>query len=469
MKIKSLYLTVFALCAMQLFSCKDHTLEEFSLEKADPVTVSAGASSGIVQRDNDKVTIRVGIGLSAPALKAFQVSLELNQDTIATLIANNTLQNTVMLPAGTYSLPNISEIGYGVDSAFFEVKIGVTTLERFYGKKVAMAVSLVDPTKGNQANGARRTCLIVLNTQDIIVAEDIHYVSITNGGGGILNITRGVGYTVTSAGVTIPLGIGLAGTPGNGFTIKTVLNSDTIATLVANGTLPQGTKALTTDKFYADTTIIMPGNKTSVPYVMSIPWNTMDENLDNPIAVAIRIVSTSKHVLHPVNKTVVVLIDKSVSLDNNSYILGDGTGLKAEYFTGQTLDEGGKLPSVTRIDPQIDFDGWQPIDGRGDDWSSKWTGEFLAPVRGEYTFLQDRWDDGSRLFINGVAIINDFTAEWNQSRRQAKITLERGVRYKIEAHHRENVGGQQAKLFYMVPSAGISEQIVPKSQLFPAP
>uniref|UniRef100_UPI0025E7B219 hypothetical protein n=1 Tax=Mucilaginibacter sp. TaxID=1882438 RepID=UPI0025E7B219 len=53
--------------------------------------------------------------------------------------------------------------------------------------------------------------------------------------------------------------------------------------------------------------------------------------------------------------------------------------------------------------------------------------------------------------------------------RFAKIFLERGKRYKIEANHRENVGGQQARLEYEVPSAGINgRRIVPKSQLFPA-
>lgn len=470
MKIKFLSLTILSICALYLVSCKDHTLEEFQPEKATPVTVSAGSASGIVQRDNEKVTLKVGMGLSSPAQKAFQVTLLLNQDTVKTLIENNTLQNTVMLPAGSYSLPNVAEVAYGVDSAFFEVKVNITTLERFYGKKVAMAVSIIDPTKGNQSNQAKRTCLIVLNTEDIIKEADIHYVSITNGGGGILNIQRGTGYTVTSAGVTIPLGISLAGVPASAFNIKMVLNPDTIAGLVANGTLPAGTKALTTDKFYADTNLVMGGNKTAIPFDMSVPWTTMDENLDNDIAVAISIISTTKHVKHPVKKTVVVLINKSVNLDNNSFIFGDGTGLKAEYFRGQTLGDGGLIPAdVVRIDPTIDFTGWEPIPGVGDNWSSKWTGEFLAPVRGEYTFYQTRWDDGARLYINGVALVNDFTAEWDKDYRKATITLERGQRYTIEAHHRENVGGQQAHLEYEVPSAGISRNVVPKTQLYPAP
>jgi hypothetical protein len=72
-------------------------------------------------------------------------------------------------------------------------------------------------------------------------------------------------------------------------------------------------------------------------------------------------------------------------------------------------------------------------------------------------------------FIDGKAVIDDFTTEWDKPSRFAKIFLERGKRYKIEANHRENVGGQQARLEYEVPSAGINgRRIVPKSQLFPA-
>jgi hypothetical protein len=74
------------------------------------------------------------------------------------------------------------------------------------------------------------------------------------------------------------------------------------------------------------------------------------------------------------------------------------------------------------------------------------------------------------LYIDGKAIINDFTTEWDKDTRTAKIFLERGKRYKIEANHRENSGGQRARLTFEVPSAGINgRRIIPQSQLYPAP
>ncbi len=470
MKLKYLSLAIFAMILLQFISCKDHTLEDFEIQKTTPVTVSAGDLQGNIQRDNEKVIVKVGIGLSAPAAKAFQVGLSLNVDTVNKLIANNTLQNTVLLPGSYIKLSNVAQVSFGADSAFFSVDVTLTAFEQYYGKNVAFAVDLTDPTKGNQAAGGRKTSIIVLNSKELIQEDEIHYLSIKNGGGGILTLTRGKNYNITSAGVTIPLDIALSGVPGSAFVVKTKVNTDTIAGLVNSKVLPANTKALTTGEYLIDTVINFGGNKSQTGLEMSIPWSVMDANLNNPTAITVSIKSSNKHVLHPTNRTVVILIDPSVSLDNNSMIIGNGTGLKAEYFKNtQTLDADGKKPDLVRIDPQINFSGWEPFPDATDNWSSRWTGEFLAPVRGEYTFYQTRWDDGARLYVNGVALVNDFTAEWDKDSRFGKIFLERGQRYKIEAHHRENVGGQQAVLEYEVSSAGIGRQVVPKSQLYPAP
>jgi hypothetical protein len=469
MKTTSRYLFLSLILMIFGSSCKDKMLEDFESPKADPVTISAGNVKGI-KKDNEKVTFQVGIALSSPAKKAFQVSLTLNPDTITTLIANNTLTNTVLLPSATYKVPNVTNVSYGVDSAFFEVQVNNTVLEKYYGKNVALAVSLIDPTKGNLTDASKNTTIIVLNTKDVIVENEIHYISITDGEAGVLDVKKGQNYKVTSAGVSITLNLALAGIPGRPFTVKARTNQDTIPGLVSSGKLPANTKALAEGKYLLDTVISIAGNKSLGTVELSIPWGVMDENLQNPVAISISLVSASLHLISPTNSNIIVLVDPSVSQDNNSYIDGKGTGLKAEYFKGtQTINEGGRVPDLVRIDEKIDFGGWQPFPNADDNWSSRWTGEFFAPVRGEYTFYQTRWDDGARLFINGVTIVNDFTAEWDKPSRFGKIFLERGQRYPIEVHHRENVGGQQAHLEFEVPSAGIDRQIVPKSLLFPAP
>ena len=464
----TLYQILLVVSMLAIASCKKHDLEDFSLSKTTPLTVSAGSMVGDIKKDNEKISFKVRLALSEPAKKAFQVGLEINNDTLQSLIDKGLAENTAIASPGSYFIPNVAEVAFGVDSASFDVQISLTEIERQYGKKIGLAIKLIEPSKGNNTNPENQTSIVIIDTKQVIDEGDIHYLSITNGGGAVLEVVQGVNYRVTSAGVTIPLGISLAGVPGRSFQVKSEINIDTIAALIADGTLPANTVALQADDFNIDSLVSIGGNLSQAPFELSIPWHVMDENLNNVIAVVISLDDPTRHVLHPVNRAVVVMIDPSVSLDNNSFIEGNGTGLLAEYFKEQTLDEGGKVPDVVRIDERIDFGGWQPIPDAGDNWSSKWTGEFHAPVRGEYIFYQTKWDDGARLIINGQAIIDDFTAEWDKPSRVGKIFLERGQRYTIEAHHRENVGGQQARLEYEVPSADIPRQIVPKSLLYPA-
>jgi hypothetical protein len=224
MKRNCFYLACCAVFLLQLWSCKDKMLEDFNTEKTTPVVVSAGSVSSIIGRDNEKVTVNVGLRLSAPSTKAFQVNLRLNTDTMETLIKSGNLQNTVVLPAGYIKIPNVAEVGYGVDSVFFPVEITMTAFEQYYGKKVAIAVTLSDPSKGNQISGNQRTSVIVLDTKSIVKEEDIHYLSIKNGGGSVLQVTKGANYVVTSAGVTIPLDVTLSSLPGSAFVVKSRAN-----------------------------------------------------------------------------------------------------------------------------------------------------------------------------------------------------------------------------------------------------
>jgi hypothetical protein len=281
-------------------------------------------------------------------------------------------------------------------------------------------------------------------------------------------------YTTSPAGITIPLIVNLSGQAGTAFNVHVKLNTDTINKLVSSKVLPANAINLSPANFTIDTLIRVNSNSNTAQIRLQIGWPVFDANIvaNKKFAFAISLSAPTRHILHPTSSKIIVLVEPTVNLDNNSYITGNGTGLKAEYFSNnQQLDFDGRAPSLVRIDETIDFGGdWLPSSiVSNDNYSSRWTGEFLAPVRGEYIFYQTRWDDGARLFIDGKAVIDDFTTQWDLPSRFAKVTLERGKRYKIEADHRENVGGQQARLEYEVPSAGINgRRIVPKSQLFPA-
>lgn len=294
------------LCTMSI-SCKKEGLDSFALNRNVATTVSAGEIAGEIQKNSDEVTIPIKVTLSASAAKAFQVGLQLNADTVIQLVENGTLTDVYPLPSNTITIPNAVDIAYGVKEATFEVKIGISGLERFFGHKVALAYDLINPGKGNTI-GSEKSGLIVFNTADILKQEEIHYVSITNGGGSILEVRNRMNYNVTSAGINIPLGISLAGTPGNFFTVTTAVDTDSVATLVNQGLLPSNTIALAPDQYTLNETYQVGSNLSRAAMDLIIPWSTVEENADHTLALIIKLAATSRHLLDPTKSYVVVVI-----------------------------------------------------------------------------------------------------------------------------------------------------------------
>ncbi|MFN0117280.1 MAG: PA14 domain-containing protein [Elusimicrobiota bacterium] len=98
--------------------------------------------------------------------------------------------------------------------------------------------------------------------------------------------------------------------------------------------------------------------------------------------------------------------------------------LKVEYFLDTELKSSYKIKN----DPKIDFK-WgniSPIFGfKEDSFSIRWSGFINVPTKGQYDFSVES-DDGSRMWINGEQIINDWTSRgWKQN--TARIELNEGL------------------------------------------
>ncbi|QNN42402.1 PA14 domain-containing protein [Pedobacter roseus] len=478
---KIIYSIVMGLTILMVaYSCKQSQVEDLKLP--DPATQSItgeGIVVGNVTIDNQFVRVPFKISLTGMAEEAFQVGLTLNNDTVTQLINNGTLANAILMPSAAVEYPTVINVAYGTNSAEGIAIVRRATLERNLGKKVVFALKLASPGKGNKIANGKSNILVVINTDELLKASDVHYLTFQ--GGGTYNVIYQGNYTPGLAGVTIPLIVSLENAPSTAFNIKIKENIDTIATLVSRGTLPADVIHLNAKDYTLDTLVRFNSGASSAAVRLFIPWPVFDANIvaNKKFAFALSLYDNTNHVIHPTKGKVIVVIDPSVNLDNNSPIIGKGTGLTARYYTDTQLDpDDGRAPFVTRVDESINFsgDGWpdnvKDANGKAlsrDNFATKWTGEFLAPVRGDYIFYQTRWDDGSRLFIDGKAVINDYTTQWDKPERKATVHLERGIRYKIEAHHRENVGGQQAYLEYEVPSASYGKRVIEKTQLFPTP
>jgi beta-glucosidase len=86
---------------------------------------------------------------------------------------------------------------------------------------------------------------------------------------------------------------------------------------------------------------------------------------------------------------------------------GTGSGLTARYYKG-TDPTGSTVLRRVEGTPDVDWQGRSPGTGvPATSWSASWTGTITPPASGRYRFTLDS-DDGSRLFVGGSKIIENW-------------------------------------------------------------
>jgi hypothetical protein len=101
-------------------------------------------------------------------------------------------------------------------------------------------------------------------------------------------------------------------------------------------------------------------------------------------------------------------------------------------------------------------------------FSVRWSGQVRATVTGNYTFTTNNTNDGARLFVNGIQIINN----WNnvadnttQSATSSQIALVAGQLYDIVLEYYQDTGNGSINLKWR-PGLGFTANI-PQSVLYP--
>ena len=119
------------------------------------------------------------------------------------------------------------------------------------------------------------------------------------------------------------------------------------------------------------------------------------------------------------------------------------TGMKGEYFDNMKLS--GK-PVITRIDSNIDFSFGTNSPAPGvpeDQFSIRWTGKLIPPDTIHH--VGTSCDDGSRLYIDGKLVIDDWT-EHGEKPISAEFELIPGKEYDVVLEYFDNALGATARL-----------------------
>lgn len=305
---KNIYLPI--LCFSVLFGCKDTALEDFSIKPGSATTVGSGDIAGGITKTNEQITVPVSIKLSTPASKAFDVNLAVNQKAAADHIKNKNLgSNYIAVKPESIFLPNSTKVNFGADSAVFNVTITRTEVEKYFGKNIVIGYSITNAGKGNNIDKNNAIGVLILKVNDLITESDIHFISLTNGAGAILEAKNQVNYVSSSSGLTIPLGISLASFPGSAFTVDVVTSTDTIAKLIKDGKLPANTVGLTPEQYTIPSKVQVASNAKSAGLEINVPWSVVNANLDKKLAVVVELSAPTLHVLNPQKNYSIVLID----------------------------------------------------------------------------------------------------------------------------------------------------------------
>jgi beta-glucosidase len=133
-------------------------------------------------------------------------------------------------------------------------------------------------------------------------------------------------------------------------------------------------------------------------------------------------------------------------------------GAMGEYYNNREMK--GK-PVFTRVDDQINF-YWEHMsphqDMPDDDFGIKWTTYLLPPESGDY-YLGSWGSSGYEILLDGKNIISERN-EHHAFHKEHAVTLEAGMKYKIEVLYKNYAGDADMKLLWARPRPKMLDQAV---------
>jgi hypothetical protein len=141
-----------------------------------------------------------------------------------------------------------------------------------------------------------------------------------------------------------------------------------------------------------------------------------------------------------------------------------GTGLAGAYFNNSTLTGTAVLNRVEAVN--FNWGTGSPAAGvNANNFSARWSGSVAATTTGAYTF-QTVSDQGVRIWVNGVQLINNWASHTSATNTSAAINLVAGQRYPMIVEYYELTGSAVMQLRWM-PAGAAAYVAIPATSLYP--
>jgi hypothetical protein len=149
-----------------------------------------------------------------------------------------------------------------------------------------------------------------------------------------------------------------------------------------------------------------------------------------------------------------------------SPVAAAGTGLYGSYYNNVDFTDF----KIGRTDATVNFDwlttGSPDVSMYSNTFSVVWQGFVQSTCTGN-VFFRTTSDDGVRLYVNGVLIINNWNDHSVATDTSAAVAMVSGTQYTVRMEFYENYGQATTSLSWNPCGAGYA--IIPQAQLYSTP
>ena len=266
-----------------------------------------------ITKSLEKIEFPVEISLAEASNATFSVRLV----SVPSVAASQSIPNAAVITTPDFSMPESIDVKFGSKKVSFTVSVSNSAIERNYGKNLAFAIQLSNPTKGQSVNEEKKTIVFTINTTDLAAIEELHFLSftkaITDPSTPVVNELTAANLvannvTIDNNNIIFQPRVDLGGIPGKGFNTSIIYNRDTIDKLIQKGLVPAGTIQLPEDAFSFENVVMADKESTSAALIR-ISIDSVFAKYPSKFVVAFTLANPERFQVDKAKSTLVYLID----------------------------------------------------------------------------------------------------------------------------------------------------------------